>query len=112
MKQLEKDLQAVLKSLKQATAKTGTMMKRLEDIEKAKGPKKPKAKASPKAKAPKKASDSDTVLKIIRRSKKGVNRAAVIEKTGFEGRKVGDILYRLKKHGKIKVEGKGIYVNA
>ena len=79
MKQLKKDLQAVLKSLKQATAKTETMMKRLEDIEKAKGPEKPKAKA------PKKASDSDTVLKIIRRSKKGVNRAAVIKKTGFEG---------------------------
>ncbi len=112
MKQLKKDLQAVLKSLKQATAKTESMMKKLEDIEKAKGPKKPKAKASPKAKVPKMASDSDTVLKIIRRSKKGVNRAAVIKKTGFEGRKVGDILYRLKRHGKIKVKGKGIYVNA
>jgi hypothetical protein len=35
----------------------------------------------------------------------------VIKKTGFEGGKVGDILYRLKKHGKIKVERKGIYVN-
>ena len=110
MKQLKKDLQVVLKSLKQATAKTETMMKKLEGIEKAQGPKKPKAKASPKAKAPKKASDSDTVLKIVRRSKKGVNRAAVIKKTGFEGRKVGDILYRLKKHGKIRVEGEGIYL--
>jgi hypothetical protein len=35
----------------------------------------------------------------------------VIKKTGFEGGKVGDILYRLKKHGKIKVEREGIYVN-
>ena len=65
-----------------------------------------------KSKGGEKVSDSDTVLGIIRRSKKGVNRAAVIKKTGFEGRKVGDILYRLKKHGKIKVEGKGIYVKA
>jgi len=32
------------------------------------------------------------------------------KKTGFEGRKIKDIIYRLKKQGKIKSLGKGIYV--
>jgi len=36
----------------------------------------------------------------------------VVKKTGFEGRKIEDILHRLKKYGKIKAQGKGIYVRA
>ena len=71
---------------------------------------KPRAKALPKARAPKKVSDSDAVLAIIRRYKKGVDGATLRKKTGFEGRKIRDIVYRLKKRGKIKVEGKGVYL--
>jgi len=112
MKQLKRDLQAVLKSLKQATEKTENLMKKVEEPDKPKASKKPRAKALPKAKAPKKISDSDTVLAIIRRYKKGVDGATLRKKTGFEGRKIRDIVYRLKKRGKIKIEGKGVYLKA
>ena len=112
MKQLKKDLQAVLKSLKQATEKTENLMKKVEKLDKPAAPKKPRAKALPKAKKPKKISDSDAVLAIIKRFKKGVDGATLRKKTGFEGRKIRDIVYRLKKRGKIKVVGKGVYLKA
>jgi hypothetical protein len=112
MKQLKKDLQAVLKSLKQATEKTENMMKKVEEPGKPKASKKPRAKALPKAKASKKVSDADAVLAIIKKYKKGVDGATLRKKTGFEGRKIRDIIYGLKKRGKIKVEGKGVYLKA
>jgi len=112
MKQLKRDLQAVLKSLKQATEKTEKLMKKVVDLDKPKASKKPRIKVLPKAKAPKKGSDSDMVLALITRYKKGVDGATLRKKTGFEGRKIRDIVYRLKKRGKIKVEGKGVYLKA
>ncbi len=114
MKQLQKDLQAVARDLKRLTQNIGRMIKRLEKLEKAQAAKKPKAKAVRKAiaKKPARVSSGDTLLAIIKRSKKGVDTLALKKKTGFEGRKIGDIIYRLKKQGKIKTEGKGIYVKA
>ena len=114
MNQLKKDLKAVAKDLKRLTQKTDKMIKRLEKPEKAQVAKKPKAKAVKKApgKKPAKLSASGTVLAIIKRSRKGVDKAALIEKTGFEDRKIRDITYRLRKQGKIKTEPKGIYVKA
>jgi len=38
--------------------------------------------------------------------------ATLEKKTGFEGRKIRDIIFRLRKQGKIKSERKGIYVKA
>ena len=37
---------------------------------------------------------SNPLMSIIRGSKQGVDRATLTKKTGFEGRKVGDIVYR------------------
>jgi len=89
------------------------------------GPKKPKAKTTVKAKPAKKApagkaaikkttkmSASDTVLTIIKRSRKGVDAATLMRKTGFTNQKVRDALYRLKKQGKIKNVERGLYVKA
>jgi len=112
MKQLEKDLKAIGKDLKRLTQKTEKMIERLKKLEKAQAAKKPKAKPVKKAiaKKPTRVSSSDTVLGIIKRSRKGIDIAALKKKTGFEGRKIRDITYRLKKQGKIKTEGKGLYV--
>jgi ATPase subunit of ABC transporter with duplicated ATPase domains len=114
MKELQRDLQSVLKSLRALTQKTEKMIKRLEKLDKAQAAKKPKAKATKKApaKKPAKLSASGTVLAIIKRSRKGVDKAALVKKTGFEGRKIWDIIYSLKKQGKIKSERKGLYVKA
>jgi len=113
MKQLKRDLQAVLKSLKQATEKTENLMKKVEKLEKPKPVKSPKAKARPKVtKKPVKVSTAAIVLAIIKRSRKGVDVATLRKKTGFESRKISGIVQRFKKEGKIKNSGKGIYVKA
>jgi len=114
MKQLKKDLKAVAKDLKKLTQKTDKMIKGLGKPEKAQAVKKPKAKKAGKPVAKKviKVAAGGTVLAIIKRSRKGIDKAALIKKTGFEGRKIGDVIYRLKKQGKIKSAGRGIYVKA
>ena len=66
-----------------------------------------KAKAEPSKKAP---IASDTISGIIRRLRKGVDMATLKKKTGFNDRKVANIVYRLKKQGKIKTAARGIYV--
>ena len=115
MKQLKKDLKAVAKDLKKLTQKTDKMIKRLGKPEKkTQVAKKPKAKAVKKVvvKKPAKLSASGTVLAIIKRSKKGVDAAALKKKTGFEDKKIRDIAYRLRKQRKIKKDRKGLFVKA
>ena len=114
MNQLKKNLKAVAKDLKGLAQKTDKMIKRLEKLEKAQAEKKPKAKAVKKAvaKKPAKLSASGTVLAIVKRSRRGIDTATLEKKTGFVGRKIRDIIFRLKKQGKIKSEPKGIYVKA
>ncbi len=115
MKQLKKDLQAVSKTLKQLTLRTENIVKRLNKLEKPKPVKKAKAivKARPKvAKKPVKVSAAATVLTIIKRSRKGVDVATLKSKAGIGSATVNSIIYRLKKKGKIKSGGRGIYVKA
>ena len=52
----------------------------------------------------------DTVRKIINRSKKGVGTAALMKKTGFDSKKMHKIVYKLKKQGKVKSVGRGVYL--
>ncbi len=111
MKQLKKDLQAVSKSLKQLTLRTEKIAKKLDKLEKPKPVKKPKAKAKPKVtKKPVKVSAAATVLAIIKRNRKGLDIATLSKKTGFERRKIGYIVQRFRKEGKIENSRKGIYV--
>ena len=115
MKQLKKDLKAVAKDLKGLTQKTDKTIKRLEKLEKkAQVGKKPKAKAIKKAvvKKPAKLSASATILAIVKRGRKGVDKAALVKKTGFKDTSIHTILYRLTKQGKIKKDRKGLYVKA
>ncbi len=116
MKELKSDLQSMGKSLRALTQKTEKMAKELDRLEKSQAPKRPKVK--PKAvkkavaKKPAKLTAGGTVLAIVKRSRKGIDKATLIKKTGFKGRKIGDIVYRLKKEGKIKKDRKGLYVKA
>ena len=56
--------------------------------------------------------DTDKLLAIINRSKKGVDTATLMKKTGFNQKKVRNMLNRTYKQGKIKRVEKGIYVGA
>ncbi len=78
---------------------------------KAKAAKKPAPKVVRK-KAVKPTTAVDTVLNIIIRSKEGVNTAAIKAKTGYDQKKVANIVYKLKKQGKIKTSQKGVYVKS
>jgi hypothetical protein len=118
---MKTELTAMKKDLTAISKKLETLLKAVEKSEKATATKAPKAKAvkatpakmAPKAPAKKKAvkvTATDEILKIINRSKKGVNTSALMEKTGFNQKKVTNILNRTFKQGKIKRVDKGIYV--
>ncbi len=117
MKEVKKDLQALTRRLKALARDTERLAKKLDKLQKAQAAKKPKVKrrARPakkkvtKRRAPK-LSASETVLRIIKRSSKGVDTTTLSKKTGFQGRKVRDILYRLKKQRKIRSPRKGVYI--
>jgi hypothetical protein len=124
MKNLKKDLQAINKELKAFAKKTESLLKAVDNLEKLKAAKKPKAKPTKgkavkktpaKKPAPKKAARAtavDTVLTIIKRSKKGVGTAALMEKTGYNQKKISNLVFKLRKQGKIKSLVKGVYVKA
>jgi len=114
---ITKDLQAISTKLAKLSEKTEKLAAALEKMEKPKA-KPVKAKTKPKAalkKAPKKTAkktDTDKVLAIVNRSKKGVDTATLMKKTGFNQKKVRNILSRTFKQGKITRVENGIYVGA
>ncbi len=116
MEKLKTDLKSMVKSLKVLEEKTKRMAKKVDKLEKAQAPKeprgKPKAAKKAVAKKPAKLSANETVLAIIKRSRKAIDKAALIKKTGFEGKKIKNITYRLIKQGKIRKDQKGLYVKA
>ncbi|MBU0987832.1 MAG: hypothetical protein KKH68_11335 [Proteobacteria bacterium] len=51
-----------------------------------------------------------TVLKVIRRSKKGVGIADLKAKTGFDDKKIRNIVHRAGKMGLVRRTGRGVYI--
>ncbi len=54
----------------------------------------------------------NAVYQIISRSKNGAATVTIKQKTGFNDKKVQNIIYKLKKQGKIQSPKKGIYAKA
>jgi len=54
----------------------------------------------------------DIVLETIKRSKQGIDFAQIQVKTGFDEKKIRNIIFRLNKTGKIKRKSRGIYIAA
>ncbi len=128
MKQLKKDLESTAKTLNALAAKIDAISKKMGGAKKAKPAPKPapkparkavkkavKAKPVKKSAPEKKAAPitaSDTVLKIVGRYKRGIKTAAIKDKTGYNEKKVQNIVFKLRKQGKIKSAVKGVYVKA
>jgi hypothetical protein len=122
MKNLKKDLEGVLKALNGLVQKVQKLQEQI--AEENKPTKKPKAKAvkkapakkaAPKKAVPKKAKPVtavDTVLAIIKNSKKGVNMAALMEKTSYNQKKIANLVFKLRKQDKIKSVDRGVYLKA
>ena len=122
---LKKDLQSLQKEIKALGKTIDNLIKEFDKGKKAKVTKKvtakpvksktikkAPAKKAPAKKKPAKLTATDKVLKIIKGSKRGVNTATLMKKTGFNQKKVTNILQRTYKQGKIKRVGKGIYIGA
>jgi FKBP-type peptidyl-prolyl cis-trans isomerase len=133
---LKKDLAALGKDFKALEKKMAKLLKAFETSSKPKKVSKPepakkaaakkttaKKTAAPKAPAKKKAvkkapakkkavqvTATDQILKIIKRSKKGVDVPTLKTKTGFDDKKVRNIVFRAAKEGRIKKSGRGFYV--
>jgi hypothetical protein len=125
MKEIDVALKAVVEGLKMLAQGVEKIAEKLEDSVPNKQPTakparkaatKPKKTANKKTiskKAPlKKAvkvTAADTVLAIIKRSKKGIDSASLVKKTGFDKKKIANIVFKLRKQGKIKSVSKGVY---
>ena len=122
---LKKDLQSLQREIKALGRKMEKLIKEFDKGKKAKITKKVTAKPArlktikkvPAKKAPSKKKTAqpkatDQVLRIINRSKKGVDTATLMKKTGFDKKKITNILHRTYKQGKIKRVEKGIYVSS
>lgn len=122
---LKRDLQAVKKDIKALEKKFEKLLKDHEKPQQAKAAKKAKRRAvkaktgrkvvARKSTGRKRASQmtaTEQILKIVRRSRKGVDVPTLKTKTGFPDKKVRNIIFRASKEGKIKKVGRGIYVGA
>ena len=108
----KRDLQSLQRQIKALEKKMDKLIAAAERIEKPRAVKKAPAKKAPVTRNIAQPTATDQVLKIIKRSKNGVNTATLMKKTGFDQKKVRNILQRTFKQGKIKRVEKGVYVGA
>jgi len=135
MKELDVFLKTVVEGMKSMAQGIEVLAEKLETISKsqvdvtpkrtakaksarkspAKSSKKKAAQKAPKKTVSKKAQSPtavDIVLAIINKSKKGVNTETLMENTGYDQKKIANLVYKLKKQGKIKSVKKGVYLKA
>jgi uncharacterized membrane protein YqiK len=118
---IQKDLEAVSKEILKQASKIDKLAEAIDKLHSSKLKAKP-SKTAPKAKPVRKtakpkavtkkttqSTDFDKVLKILKRSKKGVNAKTLTNKTGFNQKKISNIIYRGTKSGKIKKVERGLY---
>jgi hypothetical protein len=106
----EASVETSAESVKQAPPKRATAGKNgAGPAKKAPSAEKPAAKPPPK-KAAEAVTAVDTVMAIIGSSTKGVSTADIKSKTGYNQKKVANIVYKLKKKNRIKSIDKGVYV--
>jgi len=110
---IKQELVKVNREIQSLTKKVEKLIVAAGKLEKAKIIKAKPAKRTAEKKAalnkPAKLTAIDAVLAVIKRSKKGADTATLIQKTGFNEKKIFNNVYKLKKQGKIKAEKKGFY---
>lgn len=125
MKEVDVVLKAIADGLRSMADGINSISRQLNDLTKNDGKKstkvkleKKRAKAKPKAgmkaTAPQKkaTASTDVVFEIIAKANAPVDNAKISEMTGFDAKKVANVVYRLKKQGKIKSVDRGTYKSA
>ena len=112
---IKKKLTKVNKEVESLSRKLAKLIIEADRLQKAK-PKATKSKAKkkaltkkPSAKKSTKQSATDKVLGILKRYKKPVGITTLEKRTGFNKRKINNILYKLNKAGKVESAGRGLY---
>jgi len=90
--------------------KSGLKKSAKSDTEKARDRK--QSKKFPVEKKTEGPTDIAQILNIIKRSRKGVDVATLKQKTGFDEKKIRNVIYKAFKEGIIERAGRGIYVGA
>jgi len=73
-------------------------------------PEKTPVKKSPAKKKPQKLTETEQILRVIRRSRKGVNVAALKQKTAVDEKKIRNVIYKAFREGIIRRVDRGIYL--
>ena len=119
MKNLKKNLQTLSNDIKKLSQKIEKLIAVMEEPAKSK-PVKAKAAKNPVVKLRKKTPAKKEskvpanliVLDIIEKSFRAVDIKTLNEKSGFQGQKLYNALYALKKQGKVRNPNKGFYIKA
>ena len=77
-----------------------------------KAPAKTSVKKSPAKRKRAKLTDTARILDIIKRSKRGLDVATLRQKTGFDEKKIRNVIYKAFREGIIKRVGRGVYLGA
>ena len=120
MKQLQIQLKSISKSLVSLSKQVEKITKHVEKLQPAKKAPAKKAAAkkvvAQKAPAGKKAAAAgvktvlDSVLDVIKRSRKGASITELRSKTKLDARQLSNALYKLSKKGMVKTKARGLYV--
>ena len=103
---IQKELVKISKDLKKMSRR---IKKLTSSIPKTKGIAQKASMPKPVALSKGKKSGTQTVLDMIRKSKKGIGTGTLIKKTGFDGKKIHNTLFKALKEGKIERVGRGVY---
>jgi DNA integrity scanning protein DisA with diadenylate cyclase activity len=103
---IQKELSKISKDLEKMSRR---IQKLTSSIPKTKG--RAQKAGMPKSVAPNKGkkTGTQTVMDMIRKSKKGIGTGALIKKTGFDDKKIHNIIFKAQKEGKIERVGRGVY---
>jgi predicted transcriptional regulator len=119
VQEIHKELQSIVKSIEQLAHSVANIAVAVEKLNRADASQRPKAKRAPVRKIVvvkngvvekiKRIPATHIVYDLIRESSGGMDTAALMKATGFNQRKVHNIIFRLKKQGQIKSSQRGRY---
>lgn len=116
--EIQKELQSVVKSIRQLSDSFGTIASALERMTLADSPPAKSKRAPVRKKVTvkngvvekiKRVPSTQIVYDIIQKSAQGMDTTALMKATGFNQRKIHNITFRLKNNAKIKSVKRGVY---
>lgn len=116
---IQNEIRSVVNSIQQLADSIGAIVNAVEKLALADSPKPARTKRAPTRKKVvvkdgvvqkiKRIPANRMVYDIIQKSTQGMDTAALMKATGFDQRKIHNIIFRLKKEGRIKSSERGVY---